>query len=93
MYYLLKFFDKWDPIKLPKPIAFENFVLDTRYTGNLLVLTILVAGIGLLVYLIVSWLLRSKELYEIANSITKRGFWIFPKKEVEPLSPIEEGRA
>src|SRR5258708_7184866 len=52
MFYLLKFFDKWDPIKILKPIAFENFVLDTRYTGNLIILTGIVAAIGMVVYIV-----------------------------------------
>src|SRR5258708_2268636 len=56
MYYLLKFFDKWDPIKIVKPIAFENFVLDTRYTGNLIILTLLVALAGGVVYIVVSFI-------------------------------------
>ncbi len=89
MYYLLKFFDKWDPIKIVKPIAFESFVLDTRYTGNLIILTGLVALIGIFLYILVSLLLGSSELKEIWVSLTKRGFWIFPKREVEPIAPID----
>ena len=89
MYYLLKFFDKWDPIKIAKPIPFENFVLDTRYTGNLIILTGLVAGMGAFVYIVVCLLLRSSELNEIWTSLTKRGFWIFPKKEIEPINSID----
>lgn len=88
MFYLLKFFDKW-AIKLPKPIAFENFVLDTRYTLNLIILTILVALAGLGVYLLVSIILKSRELYEIFDSLKKRGAWIFPKRETEPLNTLD----
>lgn len=89
MYYLLKFFDKWDPVTLPKPVAFENFVLDTRYTGNLILLTLLVAAVGGSIYILVSYVLRSSELMEIWTSLTVRGFWIFPKKEVEPINSID----
>ncbi len=94
MYYLLKFFDKWDPIKIVRPIAFENFVLDTRYTGNLIILTGLVASIGMIIYLIVCFILRSDELFEIWNAITTRrlnlsNLSFSPKKEVEPINSID----
>jgi putative peptidoglycan lipid II flippase len=76
MFYLLKFFDKWDPIKINRPIAFENFVLDTRYTGNLIILTGLVAMAGVIVYLLVCFMLKSAELFGIWDSFSRRGFWI-----------------
>ena len=89
MYYLLKFFDKWVPIKVIRPIAFENFVLDTRYTGNLIVLTILVGGIGVLIYLLIAFVLKSNELSEITTALWKRKSWLLPGKKVEPINPID----
>lgn len=89
MYYLLKFFDKWDPIDLPKPIGFQAFVLDTRYTFSLLVLTLLVSFFGLLTYIIVSLILRSPELSDIWNAIWERRRMVFKIREVEPINTID----
>jgi putative peptidoglycan lipid II flippase len=94
MYYLLKFFDKWDPVKIPRPIAFHDFVLDTRYTGNLIVLTALVALIGGIIYIVVCLLLKSSELSEIWNAILAHkllsNLRFIPKKEIEPISSIDK---
>lgn len=89
MYYLLKFFDKWVPVRIPKPIAFENFVLDTRYTGNLIILTLLVGLAGMAVYILVSFILRSEELYAIGRVIWRRKLLILPAKKTEPLNPLD----
>lgn len=93
MFYLLKFFDKWDPIKIARPIAFENFVLDTRYTGNLIILTVVVAGIGAILYIAVCFILRSSELFEIWDAIVAHKLFanlgFAPKKEEEPITPID----
>jgi len=71
MFFLLKIFDRsaWDKslsflgqFGLTLPTNFENFVLDTRHTVNLLYLMTLVSLIGLGVYLLVAWLLRIQEL-------------------------------
>jgi putative peptidoglycan lipid II flippase len=71
MFFLLKIFDRsvWDKnlsflgrFGLTLPTSFHNFVLDTRYTANLIYLTGLVTLIGTAVYLSVAWLLRIKEL-------------------------------
>lgn len=85
MYYLLKFFDKWDPINLPKPIAFENFVLDTRYTLNLLILTLIVAAFGLFIYILTSIILKSDELISLSRAISLRQFSVKFRK-TEPIS-------
>lgn len=87
MYFLLRFFDKWVPVKIAKPIAFENFVLDTRYTSNLIVLSFLVGIIGLAVYIVVCILLRSQELSEIVSAFWNRRHMILRRKEVEPITP------
>lgn len=67
MFFILKFFDKSVWIKKLSFIGnldlpFEKFVLDTRYTGNLLILTAIVGVIGVAVYLIILKILKSKEL-------------------------------
>ena len=71
MYFVLKFFDRsvWvkrlsflSNVDVVRNIHFEKFVLDTRYTVNLAILTFLVSTIGIGVYLIISLILKSKEL-------------------------------
>jgi putative peptidoglycan lipid II flippase len=69
MYVLLKVLDRsaWDSrlsflgyLSLPEP--FEYFILDTRYTVNLIVLTFVVAVVGAAVYLLAAKILGVKEL-------------------------------
>lgn len=72
MYFMLKFFDKSVWIKKLSFISnldlpFEKFVLDTRYAGNLLILTIIVGIIGTSVYLIILKLFKSTELETFVN--------------------------
>ena len=99
MYILLKFFDRsvWvkrlsflTNIETIKDLNFESFVLDTRYTLNVLILTILVAGVGILVYIFISILLNTKEVWTFINLgkriITKHKIGRLPDKE-EPISP------
>jgi putative peptidoglycan lipid II flippase len=67
MFFILKFFDKSVWIKKVSFISnlnlpFENFVLDTRYAGNLLILTVFVGITGLVIYILILKLLKSKEL-------------------------------
>jgi len=100
MFFVLKVFDKsvWvkrlsflGKIEATKAINFQKFVLDTNYTLNLLMLTIVVGLLGVGVYIFVSWLLKVKELGTFANLI-KRVF-VFKKlgklsvKEQEPVIP------
>ncbi|HWA52232.1 MAG TPA: murein biosynthesis integral membrane protein MurJ [Patescibacteria group bacterium] len=90
MYYLLKFFDKWDPIKIARPIAFQTLVIDTRYTLNLIVLTGLVAIIGMVIYIVLSFVLKSQELNDIWMTIwSKRGFIL--RTPTEPAEDLENG--
>lgn len=99
MYVVLKFFDRsvWvkklsfmGKIEGLENINFEKFVLDTRYTGNLLILTIFVLVIGGLTYIIVSILLKSEELNYFIGFIKRIFSNIkirrFPEKELEPMS-------
>jgi putative peptidoglycan lipid II flippase len=95
MYFLLKFFDRWIWIKKPPvDLPFEKFVLDTRYTGNLLILTILVVVAGALVYFLVSFLMKSEELTNFITLIKR--FFVskrvaaIPAKETETVSDIDK---
>ncbi len=76
MFFILKFFDKSVWIKKLSFISnidlpFEKFVLDTRYAGNLLVLTAIVGIIGMIVYLVVLKILKSKELDTFTNLVRR----------------------
>lgn len=80
MFFLLKIFDRsaWDKklsflssLGLGLPTTFERFILDTRYTVNLVVLTIAVATIGAAIYLLMVWALRVREFTLIANVISR----------------------
>lgn len=69
MYFFLKVLDRsaWDQRLsflggLTLPAHFEVFVIDTRYTLNLVFLTTFVILVGALVYFVVSWLLRVEEI-------------------------------
>jgi len=95
MYIFLKFFDKsvWvkrlsflTKIETLKYLPFEKFVLDTRYTMNLIILTLAVSISGLIVYLLISLLLKTKEVYSLFNLVKR----IVVKGKVGGLSPEEK---
>lgn len=100
MYFILKVFDRSAWIKrlsfLGKldetyNLPFEKFVLDTRYTINLLILTIIVLILGSLIYLFLSFVFRSQELFIFIN-VFKRLFkqrkeYMIPEKESEIITP------
>lgn len=98
MFFLIKFFDRSAWVKQLSflnrtvDIPFERFVLDTRYTVNLLILTTMTFLIGMLVYFAVSYILRVPEVNYLFNVIKKliKGKRIpgIPVKEQEPVSPI-----
>jgi putative peptidoglycan lipid II flippase len=80
MYVALRIFDRsaWDKrlsflgkLGLGLPTSFSSFVLDTRYTLNLIIITFLVALLGGLVYLILAWRLKIKELVLFWKLITR----------------------
>jgi len=94
MFVIIKFFDRsvWvkrlsflTDIRAFENLNFEHFVIDTRYTGNLIILTVITGVIGGLVYLLASFILRSEELTDFIGLIKKRGFRI-SKNETEPLT-------
>lgn len=71
MFFLLKIFDRsaWDKrlsflgkFGLALPTSFERFVLDTRYTVNLIVLVLIVSLVGITSYLFLAWALKIKAL-------------------------------
>ena len=96
VFFLLKILDRsaWDRrlsflrwVGLKLPTSFEYFVLDTRYTFNLILLTFFVALIGLLFYLFLSWLFRLEEIVILKKLITK-----FKRSKVLPeiiTPPVE----
>ncbi|MBU0998500.1 murein biosynthesis integral membrane protein MurJ [Patescibacteria group bacterium] len=99
MYFLLKIFDRsaWvkklsflGKIEGLENINFERFVLDTRYTVNLLILTVFVVAVGSLVYLITSWIFKSEELQFFLNFLKRIfsniKFKKLPIREMEPMS-------
>lgn len=72
MFFILKFFDKSVWLKKLSFISnidlpFEKFVLDTRYAGNLLILTLIVGVIGITVYILILKVLKSTELDTFIN--------------------------
>ena len=100
MYFLLKIFDKsvWikrlsflGSIEGVSTIPFERFVLDTRYTVNLLVLTLFVISAGALTYLGLSLILKTKEMWDLIDLVkrvfVKRMVSPVPSKEPETLTP------
>jgi len=79
-FFLVKFFDRsvWikrlsflNSVDSQKEIPFQRFVLDTRYTFNLIILVIGVSVIGFLTYIFVSWILGSQELKVFVRLIKK----------------------
>jgi putative peptidoglycan lipid II flippase len=100
MYLILKIFDRsvWvkrlsflGKFEIAGAIPFEKFVLDTRYTINLLILTIIVSAVGCLVYLGLSILLKQKEVWVFFNMIkrvlVRRKITPIPAKEQEVVAP------
>jgi putative peptidoglycan lipid II flippase len=100
VFFLLKIFDRsvWvkrlsflGAIESTKVIPFESFVVDTRYTGNLLMLTMVVLTIGVFVFLGSSIILRNAEAWTFFNYakriITKRKSAQISKEEQEPVAP------
>jgi len=93
MYFILKFFDRSVWVKKLSFIAdvnlpFENFVLDTRYAGNLLILTAIVGTLGIVVYLVLLYALKSKELQVfidlIKRIVSKQKYTTIPEEEESP---------
>lgn len=95
MYVLLKVLDRsaWDKRLsflgyLTLPERFEKFILDTRYTVNLIILTVIVASIGVVIYLLLAKLLKIEELGLIFN--LRRRLRNLAKVLLPPQAPGEE---
>ncbi|HET7099223.1 MAG TPA: murein biosynthesis integral membrane protein MurJ [Patescibacteria group bacterium] len=99
MYFLIKFFDRsvWvkqlsflSNVDSLSYIPFQRFVLDTRYTGNLLILTIMTFIIGIVIYICFTLLFKVEEsryfLEVIRKAIVDKTLPQLPKEQ-EPVSP------
>ncbi len=95
MFFFLKLFDRsvWvkrlsflQGVDPETALSFNRFVLDTRYTVNLFILTSLVALVGFFVYLMFSYFLKSQELASFVSLLKRRKIGAPPTKEAEPLS-------
>jgi putative peptidoglycan lipid II flippase len=80
----LSFLGRWG---LVLPTTFDRFVLDTRYTFNLILLTGLVALIGGILYLVFVFLLKVEELRVLARLVKK---FKRAKPLIPPEPPLEE---
>jgi O-antigen/teichoic acid export membrane protein len=100
MYFLIRIFDRsvWvkrlsflSGLDVTSIFPFQKFVLDTRYTANLLILTVMTFLIGMLIYIGVSLLLNVEETKYFLNLLkkllVKRALPGLPPKEGEPISP------
>jgi len=96
MFFLIKFFDRSVWIKrlsfltdfyVIKNLNFESFVVDTRYTLNLLALTAVTAAVGIIIYLSFSYFLRSDELKDFVSLVKRRTFSL-SKHEEEPITHL-----
>lgn len=103
MYFMLKIFDKsvWvkrlsflNGVDATTTFAFEKFVLDTRYTGNLIILTLVTFLVGIAIYILLSLLLKVDEARYFLNLtkgiFLKKALPALPAKEEEPITPTTE---
>lgn len=103
MFFMLKVFDKsvWvkrlsflGGVDVTSTFPFEKFVLDTRYTGNLIILTGVTFLVGLAIYTVISLLFKVEEAKYFLNlakkMIVKRFIPPLPAKETEPITPTTE---
>lgn len=97
MFFLLKVLDRsvWDKklsflgsLGLGLPTTFDRFVIDTRYTANLIYITAFVALIGFLVYVFTVWLLKVEELKIVLRVLGRIGQI---KKATLPAEAAKEG--
>ena len=103
MFFILKIFDKsvWikrlsflNGIDVTRTFPFERFMLDTRYTGNVIILTGMTFLIGAVIYTLLSLLFRIDEasyfLSAAKKLIVKRMLPPLPPKEEEPITPTTD---
>jgi putative peptidoglycan lipid II flippase len=100
MYLILKLFDKSVWVKrlsflggadVTKVFPFEKFMLDTRYTGNVIILTGMTFLVGAITYVLLSLLFKVPEATYFLDAakkvIIKRTLPPIPPKEEEPITP------
>jgi putative peptidoglycan lipid II flippase len=94
MFFMLKVFDRsaWDKrlsflgrFGLVLPTSFEKFILDTRYTVNLVYLTLLVALVGGGVYLLVARVLKVESIAVFSRLLVK---FKFQKPKASLIRPL-----
>jgi putative peptidoglycan lipid II flippase len=103
MFFMLKIFDKsvWvkrlsflNGVDVTKTFPFEKFMLDTRYTGNVIILTGMTFLVGAIIYVLLALLFRIEEagyfLSAAKKLITKRMLPPIPPKEQEPITPTTD---
>jgi len=103
MYFILKIFDKsvWvkrlsflGAIDATRTFPFEKFVLDTRYTGNVIILTFITFLVGIFIYILLCLLFRVDEAKYFLNLIKRiaiKGVLPpIPSKEQEPITPTTD---
>ena len=98
MFFFLKVLDRsvWDKelsflgrLGLALPTTFEFFILDTRYTLNLVFLTSLVSLLGIASYLILAWAFKIKELTILGKALIRlRSLRTAPAKILKEKEPI-----
>ena len=95
MYVILKVLDRsaWDPQvsflgRFALPAEWPSFILDTRYTVNLIILTFEVLLVGALVYLLLCRILKVGEL-QVLPQIWRR---IISPRRVKVLPTVQNGR-
>jgi putative peptidoglycan lipid II flippase len=92
MFFLIKFFDKWYWLQKTTSIPFQSFVLDTRYTLNVLILTATSFVIGMFVYVLLALIFNVEEaryFVQVAKKfVVRRTIPGIPQKEQEPVTPI-----
>jgi putative peptidoglycan lipid II flippase len=97
MYILIRFFDRSVWVKqlsfigfspTLRSLPFQSFVVDTRYTLNLVLLTCSVSSIGLFIYLSLCFLFRSEALFSFSKVIHGRIRHLLPgSRPQEPITP------
>jgi hypothetical protein len=103
---MLKIFDKsvWvkrlsflSGVDVTRTFPFERFMLDTRYTGNVIILTVMTFLVGAFIYTLLSLLFRIPEanyfLSTAKKVIVKRMLPPIPPKEQEPITPSTDTQA
>lgn len=94
MYFFLKTFDRsvWikrisfiSSIDALKNLNFESFVLDTRYTANLIILAGITALLGITSYIVIQKILGSNELDSLLKLVRNFRF-VKPTDEKEPIT-------